>query len=129
MLGKSAMNRLQYILNKYNLVFADDDIMEIPGTNRDPFAVLLAELGLNIGAEIGVETGLYSEVICNANPKIDLYSIDAWTAYKGYRDHVSQDKLDGFLVKTKERLSPWIRKGQCSVIKGFSMDVVKQFKD
>lgn len=100
-------------------------VVELADMNRVKFAYLLAELGLNKGAEIGVECGLYSEVLCKANPNIQLYSIDAWTAYKGYRDHVSQEKLDGFMEITKKRLAPYNAK----VIKGFSMDIVKQFKD
>lgn len=103
----------------------EPNIIEIPNTNRETFAKLLAELNLNVGVEIGVECGIYSETLCKANPNIDLYSVDAWTAYKGYRDHVSQDKLDGFLEITKKRLAPY----RATVIKGFSMDVVKQFKD
>lgn len=118
------MNTLEYILNKYHIP-AGQKFVEIPGTNRETFTHLLAELGLNTGAEIGVECGLYSESLCKANPKIDLYSIDAWTAYKGYRDHVSQEKLDGFQQITIDRLKPY----RATIIKGFSMDVVKQFKD
>ncbi len=118
------MNTLEYILNKYQLT-ANDKIIEIPGTNRETFASLLEELGMNTGAEMGVECGIYSEVLCKANPKIDLYSVDAWTAYKGYRDHVSQEKLDGFRDITINRLKPY----RATVIKGFSMDVVKKFKD
>ena len=118
------MNTLQYILDRYQLE-SNDKYIEIPGTNRDTFAQLLAELGLNTGVEMGVECGIYSETLCKANPKIELYSVDAWTAYKGYRDHVSQDKLDGFRQITIDRLKPY----NATVIKGFSMDVVRQFKD
>lgn len=118
------MNRLQYILDKYHITDAGK-IIEIPGTNRETFAHLLAEMGCNVGAEIGVECGIYSEILCKANPNIDHYAIDAWTAYKGYRDHVSQDKLDGFKQITIDRLKPY----RATIIKGFSMDVVKQFKD
>lgn len=119
------------ILSKYQIPTPPENfgglgkIIEIPGTNRETFAHLLAELHMNIGAEMGVECGIYSEILCKANPNIDLYSIDAWTAYKGYRDHVSQDKLDGFRQITIDRLKPY----RTTVIKGFSMDVVKQFKD
>ena len=122
------MNELLYkILVKYNLqsLPISQKIIEIPNTNRVTFASLLAELGLNKGAEIGVECGLYSEALCKANPNIELYSIDAWTAYRGYRDHVNQEKLDGFMEITKKRLAPF----NATVIKGFSMDAVKEFKD
>lgn len=123
------MNTLQIVLDKYFNGVAQKGIVDIPNTNRETFASLLAELGLNTGVELGVECGIYSEILCKANPNIDLYSVDAWTPYHGYRDHVSQEKMEGFRLKTIDRLSPWITKGQCVVIKGFSMDVVKQFKD
>lgn len=105
-------------------------MVEIPGTNRETFTHLLAELGLNVGVEMGVETGIYSKQLCDANPeKIELYSIDAWTAYEGYRDHVSQEKVDGLKKKAEERLANYIIGGKCVLIKGFSVDVAKQFKD
>lgn len=122
------MNTLDKIVKKYNLN-DEEKVVEIPNTNRETFASLLAELGLNHGVEMGVECGIYSEILCKANPNIMLHSVDAWTAYHGYRDHVSQDKLDRFKKITEERLNPWIQKGQCEVVKGFSMDVVKQFQD
>lgn len=120
------MNTLENIQSLLGFkVNPESRIVEISGYNRNMFAELLPRLGLNKGVEMGVETGLYSEVLCKANPNIDLASVDAWTAYKGYRDHVSQEKLDGFMEKTKERLAPY----NARVIKGFSMDVVKQFED
>lgn len=120
----STMSTLETILNKYNL-HLESKIIEIPGTNRETFASLLAELGMNVGAEIGVETGIYSEILCKANPKLDLYSIDAWTAYEGYRDHVSQEKVDDLQRKATERLKPY----RATIIKGFSVDVAKDFRD
>lgn len=122
--GGSIMNAFNYIIEKYHLAWGEK-IIEIPNTNRSTFTHLLAEMGMNVGVEMGVECGLYSEELCKANPNIDLYSVDAWTAYKGYRDHVSQEKLDEFKEITIKRLAPY----HATVIKGFSMDVVKQFKD
>lgn len=122
----TADSTLGYILAKYNSVNKlNDRIVEIPNTNRETLAHLLAELKLNFGVEMGVECGIYSEVLCKANPNIDLISVDAWTAYKGYRDHVSQSKLDGFMEITKKRLEPY----NARVVKGFSMDIVKRFED
>lgn len=124
------MNTLDFIINKYQLIPNSTNIVEIPNTNRETFTHLLAQLGLSVGAEIGVEAGIYSKLLCDANPeKIDLYSIDAWTAYKGYRDHVSQEEVDKLQVKARERLSSYIAGGKCTLIKGFSVEVAKQFKD
>lgn len=119
------MDTLAYILNKYNL---NPDVrhmpIEIPNTGRDDLAVLFAELGFRVGAEIGVEQGLYSEVLCRANPDARLYAIDAWRAYRGYREHVSQRKLDDFYEATRERLAGY----NCELVRKFSMDAVQDFE-
>ena len=91
--------------------------------NRTELAKYFVELGFMKGAEIGVEQGVYSKVLCEAG--MELYAVDAWSSYSGYRDHVNQKKLDGFYEKTKELLAPY----DCHIIKGFSMDVVKDFED
>lgn len=117
---------LRYILDKYNLRVGANRNIEIPGTNRITLTEIFAELGFTSGLELGVEAGLFSEAICRANPELkNYYAVDAWTAYKGYRDHVSQEKLDGFRKITEDRLRPY----NARVIKGFSMDVVKTFSD
>ena len=95
------MDTLDYILKKYNLT--EGRYLALP-ISREEFATLLAELNFNTGAEIGVERGLYSEELCKANPNLKLSCIDAWKAYKGYRDHVDQAKLNRFHKETKERL-------------------------
>ena len=90
---------------------------------REKLVDLFVEKGLKVGAEIGVEQGEYTEVLCKSG--LEIYAIDAWKAYKGYRDHVNQKKLDGFLEKVKERLAPY----NCHIMKGFSLDAIKHFKD
>lgn len=90
--------------------------------DRNELVNYFVELGFKKGAEIGVEQGVYSKVICDAG--LGLFAIDAWQAYRGYRDHVDQKKLDGFYKKTKELLKSY---DDCDVIKGFSLDIVKIF--
>lgn len=90
---------------------------------REKLAEFFVERGFKVGAEIGVEQGEYTEVLCKAG--LEIYAIDAWQAHKGYRDHVNQKKLDGFLEKTKERLAPY----NCHVVKAFSMDAARDFDD
>jgi hypothetical protein len=133
------MNTLDYILDKFNIVYPEVEYcadgegevihtkmpIEIPNFGRDQLAVLFAELGFTMGAEIGVEQGVYSEILCRANPKLKLYSIDAWKAYRGYRDHTRQEKLDMFYKITQARLSGF----NYELIRKFSMDAVKDFKD
>lgn len=116
------MDTLDYIMKKYNLVEQKSPI-DIMCGRWIGLTNLFAELNFNIGAEIGVETGAFSEVLCKANPKLKLYSIDAWTTYSGWNEYNSQDRLDAVYEEAKTKLAPY----NCEIIKGFSMDVVKTF--
>lgn len=93
--------------------------------NREELAKHFAELKFNKGAEIGTERGYFAKTLLDANPKLKLSCIDAWTVYKGYRDHTRQDKLDRYYEETKKLLKPYT----CTIIKDWSMDAVKKFKD
>jgi hypothetical protein len=121
------MQTLEYILQKFHLSYDDRtrQPIEIPNYGRNNLAELFHEVGFVIGAEIGVEQGVYSEILCQANPGVKLYGIDAWQAYRGYRDHTRQEKLDRFYDITKERVAPY----DVTLIRKFSMDAVKEFKD
>lgn len=119
------METLDYILSKYNLDPNLPSPIEIPDMGRDNLAGLFAELGFTKGLEMGTERGLYAEVLCKANPKLKLYCVDAWTAYKGYREHVTQALIDEIYADAQKRLSPY----NCELIKAFSKDAAKDFVD
>lgn len=90
---------------------------------REHLAAFMAQQEARIIAEIGVEQGVYSEVICKANPLAMVYSIDAWKSHRGYRDHTRQSKLDRFYEISKERLAPYNN----TIIRAFSEQAVAQF--
>jgi hypothetical protein len=119
------METLAYIAEKYHLDFGRPSPFEIPDMDRDNLPDLFHELGFTVGVEIGVEEGMYSEILCKGIPNLHLYCVDPWTAYKGYRDHVSQSKLDRFYITAQERLTPY----HCELIKDYSMDTVKRFEN
>lgn len=115
------MNTLEYITKKYNLDLNQKRMpIEIPNVDRNDLAGLFGELGFKTGAEIGVEQGIYSEILCKKNPGLHLYCVDAWAAYNEYREHVSQEKLDGFFENVQKRLSKY----DVSFIRKFSMEAV-----
>ena len=118
------MDTLTYIVDKYGLNIERRMPVEIPGMGRDNLAALFCELGFRTGAEIGVEAGLYSEVLCKANPELKLYAVDAWKAYSGYREHVTQSKLDAIFAQAQGRLVLH----NCEIIRGFSMDTARLFE-
>lgn len=128
------MDALTYISAKFDL---DDQIarvragtqkcpIEIPDTNRETLARLFYLLEYTRGVEIGVERAMYSDVLCRENPGVHLGCVDAWTAYKGYRDHVNQAKLDRFYAESQERLRKY---PNVTFYRKFSLDAVHYFKD
>ena len=118
------MDALAYLKDKFNLDYSTRPPTELH-IDRNDLAVIFAELGFTLGAEIGVERGLYSEVLCRSNPNLKLFSIDSWEPYPDYRVHVSKDKIDSFYDQTKARMAPY----NCTMIKAFSVDAAKMFED
>jgi len=119
------VDTLTRILEAFNLTIPEGQKppVQVDG-DRTRLAKLFAELDLNVGAEIGVERGAYTKVLAAANPHLKLYAIDAWQRYGGYRDHVSQPKLDDFYESTKALLKPF---AGVEVIKGWSTEVALDF--
>jgi hypothetical protein len=100
--------------------------IDIFTATRGDLANVFAELNFNVGAEIGVQRGEYSEVLLKANPGLKLYSIDSWKSYRDYRDHTSQQKLGRFHKEPVKRLAAYGRRSR--IIQGFSLDAVKRFR-
>jgi hypothetical protein len=118
------MERKDYILNKYGL--KEDRYVELKIT-REEMTKLFAEMGLNVGAEVGTERGVYSKCLLEANPELKLYSIDSWKTHKGYRDHVNQDKLERFYEETVERLAPFGERSE--IRRGWSVEEAYRVPD
>lgn len=126
------MDTLTYLSNKFFNTIPENlndarQPLEIANVGRDDLARLFAELNFTKGAEIGVEQGVYSETLLSANKDLYLYCVDAWTAYKGYRDHTRQEKLDKFYQTTLKRLESYA--GRFSIVPNFSMAAVNLFED
>jgi len=60
-------------------------------TDRIHLAKHFAELGFQVGVEIGVCKGEYSSLLLASNPELRLYSVDPWVAY-GFRTQSWCDK-------------------------------------
>lgn len=129
---------LDYICKKFSIRLQPDsdhrcNYQSMPleiSLNREGLAKLFAELGFTKGAEIGVEQGEYSEVLARNIYYTKLFLVDAWKAYKGYRDHVSQSKLDGFLEAVKARMKRFDADGKrIVIIRSFSVEAAREFDD
>jgi len=125
-------NTLQAWLDAQNIALPDDPLgVRLPISRWEHLPALFAHMGFTHGAEVGVEQGRYSQRLCERIPNLKLLAVDAWLAYGGYRDHVSQEKLDGFYADTVNRLAPYdpdIRRGLsvnvASTIPNGSLDFV-----
>lgn len=84
-----------------------DDPVTIPRPRKD-FPGLLAALGCERGAEIGVWEGQFSEWICRGVPGVDLLCVDPWRAYGEYLDAKNdQANLDAAYQTASARLVPF----------------------
>lgn len=124
------VNTLEYIVKKYHLKPYRRGATPIPNMGRDQLAELFCELGFKTGAEIGVERGLYSEVLLKANPHLHLYSIDPWLA-SVYEPGIhavdyDQEKIESYYEIAKKRLAPY---KNCEIIRKESLVAAKDFAD
>lgn len=51
------------------------------GASRITLAEMMGEAEFKIGAEIGVERGVYSKILCEKIPGLKLYCVDPWQPY------------------------------------------------
>lgn len=119
------MDTVSFIANQFDIDIYAPPPLFITINRKNGFPKLLCDLGFKVGAEVGVERGLYSEILCQKIPGLKLYSIDSWQFYSGYRTHVSQEELDGFYVDTHERLDPY----GVTIMREFSTEAAKRFED
>ena len=69
--------------------------------SRRSLAEVMGEEGFKIGAEIGVEKGHYSKVLCESIPDVKLYCVDPWMPY----GRNSKGREDYLYVKAQQRLA------------------------
>lgn len=102
-------------------------VIEIPDCGRDDLAHAFARLGFDSGVEVGTERGLYAEVLCQANPNLQLVTVDPYLAYREYREHTSNQKLFRFWQEASERLSQFGNRVKMDM--AFSVNAAQGFGD
>ncbi len=119
------MDTLESILKKYQLTGKEKSPIRLYCSRWISLPRLFRKLGFTRGAEIGVELGVFSKRLCQDNPNLKLYSIDSWSPYKEYGFGKSKNRQENYYRQAKTRLAPF----NCEIIKDFSMNAVKKFKD
>lgn len=120
------MNRLEFLLNKFNVDTAKEAPYFIKLSRWKELPYLMAEMGLKKGAEIGTEGGKYADSLLRKIPDLFLYCVDCWEGYEGYRENM-QNKQASYYLQAIERLKP--HGDRYEMIKAYSMDAVKDFED
>ena len=121
------MNTLDLIRERFGLNGEDRSPISLRISRHRGLLALWHDLGYRVGAEIGVETGRYSEEICRALPGVKLYCVDPWEAYDRYADHVSQSRLDHFYNVTVSRLRN-VNQFDAEILRETSLDAARRFK-
>jgi len=104
--------------------------MKIKLKTREEIPLLLKYLKLNkVGAEIGVQTGIFSDIILRKSNLILLWSIDCWEHQKNpkYLDVANHGNLRQkyYLWKTKKRLKKF--KNRSKILKAYSHEIPKKY--
>lgn len=119
------METLDFIAKKYSFDFSQKPPFHMEG-GRNGLAFLFKELGFKTGVEVGVQAGIYSEVLCQTIPGLKLYGVDAWTKYEGYNDtRGEQERYDAIYEQAKARLAPF----DFTLLKKWSTEAAKDFAD
>jgi len=121
-----ASETLALVGRNFNIDLNQPSPIEIPNTNRKELARLFRRLNFRVGAEIGVEAGVYSRDLCKCNPRAKVYLVDSWAAYRRYREHVTQEKINTLYREALERLKNF---DNYEIVRKFSMEAVKDFED
>ena len=106
------------------------NLRELQITYRNQLPSLSNGLGLiGIGAEIGVQTGAYSEIILRESSLRKLYSIDCWKQLKSYKDIANKNQIKQYYyyLKTIVRLFKFGKRSR--ILRRFSKETSKHFKN
>lgn len=120
------MDTLKYIIDKYNLDITKKNPIEIPNVGRDILGHWFKDLEFKNGVELGVERGMFSKILLDANPTMTLNCVDSWKYYSEYNARLNSRKdLPEKFIETKERLKGY----NVNYFKMFSKDAVSEFED
>lgn len=118
------MDTIEYFAKKFDLDLNLPSPIQLPNVDRVVMAQTIAELRFKIGAEIGVASGVHSEILCQNIPNHLLFCIDPWK------------KVDGFHSFNNAQLRNWkhetlIRMAKYNVIikQKTSMEALDDFED
>jgi len=102
-------------------------------SKRDDLVVLIDELGLKTGAELGVREGAFSAHLLSNSKLNTLYSVDAWcsdesktkSAFK--RCDLADNKIEKWYEEAVRKLAPFGSRSK--IVRSLSWEAASQFDD
>jgi hypothetical protein len=113
------------LADRYSLDLSGPGPIEIPNLGREVLGAWFKEFGFHVGAEIGVERGIFSSVLLRQHPTLELFCVDAWEGYEGYICRLNHEELPSKFYEAQERLKGY----NVHFMKQYSMKAVRRFKD
>lgn len=123
----STDNTLHHLLNRHDRIGINPT--QVANVSRLDLIRWFRELNFKVGAEIGVAHGELSKIICEINPQVKLYGVDAWKSYKGYSDYTRSKTFEYMREHTLKVMRPYIERGRYEVVEKWSTDAAKDFED
>lgn len=98
--------------------------VQIPDCQRTDLPQFFVDMGYKVGAEIGVETGVFSEELLRVGLKV--YSIDPWLHTTNWAFQKSEERMDKIYNGAVKQLSKY---ENSVIIRKISMDALSDFAD
>jgi len=126
------MNTYEYIINKFNINVGRQYLVDVEQmVGSVALSKLFAELNFNLGVEVGVDKGEFSEVLLKDNPNLKLFSVDPWSAgaYESGLSGVNEEQkyFDDCHQQTVDRLKPYGDRN--IIVRKPSMEALNEFED
>lgn len=122
------MNTYEYILSKYKINVGSRYEVEIPGMDSINLAELFAELGFTKGVELGVDRGEYSKILLDANPKLQLFSVDPWIP-DAYEPNTYINEPQEYFNKCYEETKQRLKDTNAILVRKTSAEALSDFDD
>lgn len=123
---ENGKERTIMILKEYAVVDGPGGVKEIANAGRGDLIKWLARVGAKRGAEIGIATGDYSLYMMKTIPDLELYGVDPFEVYEGYKDYALNSTLNHLRQAAHEKLDSY---PNYHFVEKYSMDAVKDFED
>jgi len=116
----------QYLIEKYQIDLKQLSPFWVTCNRLVDLPPLFKELGFTSGAEVGVCWGAYSEILCQSNPDLTVYSIDPWVHYPLRRNFRRAYVYEPMYQHVVQLLAPY---PNSRIIRKKSMEAVLDFPD